>query len=52
MLTDGLADSRGPSRYTKNQELGLDKFKTMKKAQSGDAKRRVLDFEDLDEAEC
>lgn len=40
------------AEYTKNQEAGMDKFKTMKKAQSGDAKRRVLDFEDLDEAEC
>lgn len=38
--------------YAKNQQAGLDKFKTMKKAQSGDAKRRVMDFEDLDEAEC
>ena len=37
--------------YRKNQEAGNDKFKTMKKAQSGDAKRRVLEFEDLD-AEC
>jgi len=34
--------------YRKNQEAGNDKFKTMKKAQSGDAKRRVLEFEDLD----
>lgn len=37
--------------YEKNQAAGMDKFKTMKKAQSGDAKRRVLEFEDL-EAEC
>jgi len=36
----------------KNKEAGLDKFKTMKKAQSGDAKRRILDFENLEEAEC
>jgi hypothetical protein len=30
----------------------MDKFKTMKKAQSGDAARRITDFESLTEAEC
>lgn len=40
------------TEYEKNKEAGMDRFKTMKKAQSGDAKRRIMDFEDLDEAEC
>jgi len=35
----------------KNEAQGMDKFKTMKKAQSGDAKRRIMEFEAL-EAEC
>lgn len=31
---------------------GMDKFKTMKKAQGGDARRRIEEFEDLEDAEC
>lgn len=38
--------------HAEQEALGMDKFKTMKKAQGGDAKRRIMDFEDLDEAEC
>eukprot|EP00039_Didymoeca_costata_P018853 m.335257 g.335257 ORF g.335257 m.335257 type:complete len:384 (+) comp17554_c0_seq1:140-1291(+) len=44
--------TRDDIEHVKNEEQGMDKFKTMKKAQSGDAKRRILDFEDLEEAEC
>lgn len=40
------------AEHKKQEEQGMDKFKTMKKAQSGDAKRRILDFEELEEAEC
>lgn len=38
--------------HQEQEAAGLDKYKTMKKAQSGDTKRRIMDFEDLDEAEC
>lgn len=37
--------------HSENEKLGMDKYKTMKKAQSGDAKRRVEEFENLD-TEC
>ncbi len=35
-----------------NEESGMDKYKTMKKAQSGDAKRRVDEFEALEASDC
>lgn len=38
--------------YAAQQAAGMDKFKTMKKAQSGDAARRVEDFENLEDTEC
>eukprot|EP00043_Microstomoeca_roanoka_P025748 m.9750 g.9750 ORF g.9750 m.9750 type:complete len:385 (+) comp5810_c0_seq1:290-1444(+) len=39
--------------YEQQKEAGMDKYKTMKKAQSGDARKRVEDFENLeDTAEC
>ncbi len=54
-----LESVKDGSMVTKEDELveqaraaGMDKFKTMKKAQSGDARRRIEEFEQLDDAEC
>lgn len=38
--------------HEKNQAAGLDRFKTMKKAQGGNASARIAVFEDLEDAEC
>jgi len=38
--------------HNENEKAGMDKYKTMKRAQSGDAKRRVDEFEKLDDTEC
>eukprot|EP00055_Hartaetosiga_balthica_P004362 m.11287 g.11287 ORF g.11287 m.11287 type:complete len:386 (-) comp3814_c0_seq1:1675-2832(-) len=39
--------------YEEQKKSGLDKFTTMKRAQSGDARKRIEEFEEMgDEAEC
>lgn len=38
--------------YAQQKEAGMDKYKTMKKAQSGDAKKRIEMFEELEDFEC
>eukprot|EP00041_Stephanoeca_diplocostata_P027392 m.752189 g.752189 ORF g.752189 m.752189 type:complete len:100 (+) comp23168_c0_seq65:79-378(+) len=51
-VRDASKLTREDTEHQRQEEAGMDKFKTMKKAQSGDAKRRIMDFEDMEEAEC
>ena len=51
-VKDTSKDTAEDKAYAANQAAGMDKFKTMKKAQSGDAARRVEDFESLEDTEC
>lgn len=54
-----LEDVKDASKVTSDdkiheaqREAGMDKFKTMKKAQGGDATKRIQDFESLEDEEC
>mmetsp|Transcript_108153 Transcript_108153/g.150912 ORF Transcript_108153/g.150912 Transcript_108153/m.150912 type:complete len:383 (-) Transcript_108153:166-1314(-) len=51
-VKDASKVTREDQEHEKREAEGMDKFKTMKKAQAGDAKRRIMDFENLEEAEC
>jgi len=51
-VKDGSKMTREDQEHQKNEAAGEDRFKTMKKAQSGDAARRILEFENLEEADC
>lgn len=51
-VKDASKITKEDQEHEKREAEGMDKFKTMKKAQAGDAKRRIADFEDLEEAEC
>lgn len=51
-VKDSSKVTQADQEHLKREAEGMDRFKTMKKAQAGDAKRRILDFENLDEAEC
>eukprot|EP00038_Savillea_parva_P018614 m.24544 g.24544 ORF g.24544 m.24544 type:complete len:383 (-) comp4168_c0_seq1:2348-3496(-) len=51
-VKDATKVTKEDEEHTKREAEGMDKFKTMKKAQAGDAKRRIMDFESLEEAEC
>lgn len=51
-VRDSSKVTKEDEEHAKNEAEGMDKFKTMKKAQGGDAKRRVLDFDELEEADC
>jgi radixin len=51
-VKDASKTTKEDTEHEKREAEGMDKFMTMKKAQAGDAKRRILDFENLEEAEC
>jgi len=51
-VKDDTKQTAEDKAHLANEAAGMDKFKTMKKAQSGDAARRIMDFENLTEAEC
>lgn len=51
-MKDATKDTAEDVAHAAQEAAGMDKFKTMKKAQSGDAARRVEEFEALDDTEC
>ncbi|EDQ88509.1 uncharacterized protein MONBRDRAFT_32815 [Monosiga brevicollis MX1] len=51
-VKDATKETREDRIHKENEAAGMDKLKTMKKAQSGDAVRRIEMFEELEDAEC
>lgn len=51
-VKDRTKMTKADMEHEQNERTGMDKFKTMKKAQSGDASRRVKSFEDMEDADC
>lgn len=51
-VKDSTKLTREDTEHEKLEAEGMNRFQTMKRAQAGDAKRRILEFESMEEADC